>query len=491
MNQKQYTNDDYHHLSRGSLHPQPPLSDIASHTGYDNLIMSAPQIPNLNTLRRGTGPSRSFGRGRAAAPSSSLSNHHKEQDEKAKDQIVQQTDQDASISRLSAVELAYLDDPFARLFATGPRQRRFPIINRGTYVRTTAIDQLVLRFLSPHPTSTAPSSPSPSQTPQAQSRQIISLGAGSDTRFFRLSSLRKSQLQEEQNASPISPTLPPFIYHELDFPSNTHQKITTIARSLALTSLIPSGYTISEDGTSLASETYHIHALDLRHLASSSPTPNASAREQLERAVDRDLPTLLISECCLVYLPPDQADAVVEYFTNHLFPSSSSSPPPPPSPSPSSPSPTTTTTHSAPQTRTQTPLALILYEPLNPHDAFGKTMVRNLAQRGIVLQTLHRYGSEEAQRERLRRHGFGAGTVVRTVDEIWEGEGGEGGAREGEGDGVFRPGIGAVERERVGALEMVDEVEEWRLLAGHYCVAWGWRDGGAGAGEGEGGGCCF
>jgi len=26
-------------------------------------------------------------------------------------------------------------------------------------------------------------------------------------------------------------------------------------------------------------------------------------------------------------------------------------------------------------------------------------------------------------------------------------------------------------------LEWLDEVEEWKLLASHYCVAWGWRDG--------------
>ncbi|KAL8696108.1 MAG: hypothetical protein Q9201_007819 [Fulgogasparrea decipioides] len=121
--------------------------------------MAAPHIPNLNTLRRGQG--RPFGRGRGAP--SSLSDV---EDRVSNDKIVQQTDQDASVSRLSAVEVGYLDDPYAKLFASGPGQRRFPIINRGTYVRTRAIDNLVHRFLS-----------SPSPTP----KQIISLGAGSDT----------------------------------------------------------------------------------------------------------------------------------------------------------------------------------------------------------------------------------------------------------------------------------------------------------------------
>lgn len=50
-----------------------------------------------------------------------------------KDQIVQRTDLDASLSRVSAVELGYLDDPFAGLFLEGTEktERRFPIINRG------------------------------------------------------------------------------------------------------------------------------------------------------------------------------------------------------------------------------------------------------------------------------------------------------------------------------------------------------------------------
>lgn len=86
-------------------------------------------------------------------------------------------------------------------------------------------------------------------------------------------------------------------------------------------------------------------------------------------------------------------------------------------------------------------------------------MVSNLAARGIVLQTLKRYGSLESQKERLRVYGFDGGREARTVDNLWQEE------------------VSQDEKERVAGLEMVDEVEEWRLLAGHYCVAWGWRDG--------------
>lgn len=102
-------------------------------------------------------------------------------------------------------------------------------------------------------------------------------------------------------------------------------------------------------------------------------------------------------------------------------------------------------------------------------------MVSNLAARGIELHTLEKYASLEAQRERLRKYGFEGGVRAKDVDELWE------------------KGVSAGEKGRVAGLEMVDEVEEWRLLARHYCVAWGWRDGkvkvkveGEGGGDGEG-----
>ena len=35
--------------------------------------------------------------------------------------------------------------------------------------------------------------------------------------------------------------------------------------------------------------------------------------------------------------------------------------------------------------------------------------------------------------------------------------------------------MGTEELRRIAKLELLDEMEEWRLLASHYCVAWGWR----------------
>lgn len=95
--------------------------------------MSAPSIPNLLSLRgRGGGRGRSRGRGQGLGGSSGGGGS--EARGKAHDATIQGTDTDAAVSRLSAVEMGYLSDPYARYFVSslgGPPARRFPIINRG------------------------------------------------------------------------------------------------------------------------------------------------------------------------------------------------------------------------------------------------------------------------------------------------------------------------------------------------------------------------
>ncbi|KAG8681120.1 carboxy methyl transferase for protein phosphatase 2A, partial [Ceratobasidium sp. 395] len=61
------------------------------------------------------------------------------------DTAIRGTDTDAAHSRLSAVRLGYLTDPYITPLV--PRARlvpsRAPLMNVGTYVRSTAIDMLV------------------------------------------------------------------------------------------------------------------------------------------------------------------------------------------------------------------------------------------------------------------------------------------------------------------------------------------------------------
>lgn len=197
--------------------------------------------------------------------------------------------------------------------------------------------------------------------------------------------------------------------------------------------------TVSEAADALHSPSYHIHPVDLRSLSANSPSPETLP------GVEKGLPALLISECCLVYLSPSEADQVVSFFSQHLLNSVDDTT-------------SKASEGSEPTSQPKTPLGLVLYEPIRPNDPFGRTMVSNLAARGIQLQTLHRYASLEAQRTRFREHGLENGQAAADIDFIWE------------------RWVSEEEKERVAGLEMLDEIEEWQLLARHYCVAWGWRD---------------
>lgn len=106
--------------------------------------MSAPSIPNLLSLRGSRGGARGRGRGRGRGGHSSSSSPSSATI--SQDTVIQGTDTDAAVSRMSAVDMGYLDDPFAQFFVQQPHQqphqhgpgggvpRRLPIINRGMYV---------------------------------------------------------------------------------------------------------------------------------------------------------------------------------------------------------------------------------------------------------------------------------------------------------------------------------------------------------------------
>jgi [phosphatase 2A protein]-leucine-carboxy methyltransferase len=261
----------------------------------------------------------------------------------------------------------------------------------------------------------------------------VSLGSGSDTRFFRLK-------QKYPNIS--------LIYHEFDFPSNTAAKIRQMqmppfaqtVKKLCNIDLRSENTKVSaadEPNQSLHIRadncSYHLHPSDLRALANLEAEQGLREQAHSEFKISASVPTLLLSECCLIYLSPQDADGVLSYFTSAFPPA--------------------------------IPLGVIIYEPIRPNDAFGRTMVSNLTARGIHLQTLTAHDTLGAQKKRLVRHGFGR------VDN----EAG-GGAEAADVEFIWETWIEETEKERVETLEWMDEVEEWKLLARHYCIDWGWRE---------------
>jgi len=74
------------------------------------------------------------------------------------------------------------------------------------------------------------------------------------------------------------------------------------------------------------------------------------------------------------------------------------------------------------------------------------------------MQSLQRYENLTAQKARLRAAGFDKLQRAADVDFLWE------------------KWVDSREKTWVSRVEMLDEVEEWVLLARHYCVAWGARE---------------
>ena len=230
-------------------------------------------------------------------------------------------------------------------------------------------------------------------------------------------------------------------------PGNTREKVKKLYNGTdsPFLPMVPGSFSVGSSQDGFRSTHYCIHPCDLRSLRPRQASEPLEAHALLASwdgvdcsypGIDTDLPTLIISECCLVYLHPAEATAALQFFTSLFQPN--------------------------------TPLSIIIYEPINPFDPFGKVMEQNLASRGITLHGLKEWHSLEKQKERITQFLCQDGAAADV----------EGGAGVADINEIWRSWISEEEKERVSKLEMVDEVEEWGLLAAHYCVAWGWRGGG-------------
>ena len=129
-----------------------------------------------------------------------------------------------AINNSACVKLGYFQDDFAHHFVRrgGVNKRCPPLINRGYYARVAAIRRMLDAFLAenftshsndPHSnidSSTAADAAPASQ--QQQQRQVVSIGAGFDTTYFRL---------RNEGRAPVR-------YIELDYREVMHKKAAAI-----------------------------------------------------------------------------------------------------------------------------------------------------------------------------------------------------------------------------------------------------------------------
>ncbi|KAI0628948.1 leucine carboxyl methyltransferase [Trametes polyzona] len=314
------------------------------------------------------------------------------------DAAIRATDNDAALARLSAVRKGYLTDPFITPLV--PRahhqQPRPPLINIGTYVRSEALDDLVNGWLQ-------------LSAEEGAKCQIVSMGAGSDTRYWRIAT------------GPKKDTLAKYI--EIDFPEITTKKAMAIKKSKELSALLgpPENVAVGNGGTALHAPVYSLLPADLRQPPAESLAPILTFGP--EPLLSPILPTLLIFECVLVYMTPTASGALLQWFTDYFAPHGGI-------------------------------LGCVVYEMFSLHDSFGKVMVNNLKARNVTLPGAEPYKSFESLPNRFLRHGWEVAKALTLKD-------------------IRRTYIDPSELERISELEMLDEIEELELVLAHYAITWG------------------
>ena len=261
---------------------------------------------------------------------------------------VSATADDAILSKLSCVRLKYYEDKYLEtLLSNKKKVRRAPIINRGYYVRVAAFDKIITDFLQLN------------LCKNGSPKQIISLGAGIDTTFWRLSNSHP-HLFKANNLSK---------FIEIDMFKTCSRKLRLLTQHEELflnEAICGSKPQIDIKCASVLSEKYALIPGDLTKWSDIMHSLNA------HKLINYDFPTLFISECVLIYIPWQKSEIIIQE-TAKLF---------------------------------KNGCAFSLYEQILPNDAFGQQMIKNLAERQLKLMSYEKYPTLEEQQNRFLQHGW-------------------------------------------------------------------------------------
>ncbi|KAM6955432.1 tRNA wybutosine-synthesizing protein 4 [Lycodopsis pacificus] len=251
-----------------------------------------------------------------------------------KDTAVQGTNDSSVVSKVSAAARGYFQDVFLQHFVCKVA-RRAPLINRGYYVRWRAVDHCVRRFL--HVTKDCPR------------RQILSLGAGFDSAYFRLHA---------------DEALGGAVVFEVDFPDVTRRKAALINSNITLRGMLEPHLPPATGPVYVSSGQYRLLGVDVRE--------ESQVEEALGAAgLDWAAPTLILSEVVLTYMETQRSDAVISWAAK-LLPQS----------------------------------LFVMYEQMHPQDPFGRIMQDHFLKLNSTLHALRQYPDAAAQRRRFLDKGW-------------------------------------------------------------------------------------
>ncbi|XP_064615215.1 leucine carboxyl methyltransferase 1-like [Liolophura sinensis] len=251
----------------------------------------------------------------------------------ASDDAIRATNDDATQCKRFAVQKGYWSDPYIQHFVSRGQNTHAPEINRGYYARVASIRILMEKFL---------------KLTKCQC-QVVNLGAGFDTTFWRL---------KEQGMIPQS-------FIEMDFPTVVMRKGHAIKQKKPLLAGIS-----TEDGE-IKFHNYDLHSANYHLVGANLRTLGEVEAKLTECGIDYTLPTIFIAECVLVYLEIEQSKALLKWLAEKF----------------------------------QTAF-FINYEQVNLGDRFGEVMLANLKSRECTLAGVDACLSLDAQKDRFLTTGW-------------------------------------------------------------------------------------
>ena len=266
---------------------------------------------------------------------------------KKDDKNVENTNSDSLLSKLSVVSQGYRVDPFLRELCSSPdlKSRRSPAINRGYLSRLLALEVSFERILL-----------------LKQVNQVLSLGAGFDSMFFRL-----------LNSGIIDESIK---YYEVDYPESVHRKHGRIRKSSLLASFFKKSVHMND---------CYIYDDGLFNMIGCNMTHIEEFEFKLKQTgFDPNLPTVILTECSTTYITADDCVSLVTFLNRFIK-----------------------------------KFVYISYEQIRPNDDFGQIMTDHFEKRNSALKCVKTYPTIEHHRSRFLKFGWDK-VLIRTIENIWK-----------------------------------------------------------------------
>lgn len=185
------------------------------------------------------------------------------------DNAVRSTNDEATVGKWSAVNAGYYGDGFVDAFLSHAAPFHGPLMNRGHFARVMAVQQTLLRFILPV------------ESIANNARQVVCLGCGFDTLYFRLA------------AQGAFAGVPELRYFEVDFAEVVNRKRHILKQDARFHPY-------------LERKQYSLIECDLRDMDSLKVLLDAAG-------FSHECPTLFISECVLIYMTPEEGGRIISW----------------------------------------------------------------------------------------------------------------------------------------------------------------------------------